>query len=354
MTQEIISNILKGIVHPETGVDIITSGIVEKLSINEEGKIIITLAFEKGRDPFIVSIKRQITDLLITYNAQLKDNISIVIKEVAPKSPASKQTPEKVSLTSGIKKIIAVGSGKGGVGKSTVTSSLAISLTKAGYKVGVLDADIYGPSQTKMFGIENEIPGSGVDDKGVEFIVPIESYGVKIMSIAFFIRKDDALVWRGPMATNALRQLIHQTQWGELDFLLIDLPPGTGDVHLTILSELHIDGAVIISTPQQVAVADVLRGIKMFQAPKINIPVLGIIENMAWFTPVELPNNKYYIFGKDGAKKLAKELNISVLGEIPIIQSVMEGADTGTPFIVNNVELQYIYSSVNESIIKIL
>lgn len=352
MTQEIIANILKGIVHPETGVDIISSGIVDKIVINE-GKPIITLAFEKGRDPFIVSIKRQITDLLTTYKADLKDNISIVVKEAAPKT-SSAEPKEKVSLTSKIKKIIAVGSGKGGVGKSTVTSSLAISLTKAGYKVGILDADIYGPSQTKMFGIENTVPGSGVEDNGVEYIVPIEAYGVKIMSIAFFIRKDDALVWRGPMATNALRQLIHQTQWGELDFLLIDLPPGTGDVHLTILSELHIDGAVIVSTPQQVAVADVLRGIKMFQAPKVEVPVLGIIENMAWFSPAELPNNRYYIFGKDGGKNLAKELDINILGEIPIIQSVMEGADNGVPFIVDNTELQNIYSAVNESIIKIL
>ncbi|MFI3330886.1 MAG: Mrp/NBP35 family ATP-binding protein [Rikenellaceae bacterium] len=349
MTQENIQGILKGIIHPETGMDIITSGVVESLVVNPDSVSII-LAFEKGRNPFASSIKRQIVDLLTIYNSKLKDNIIISIKETIPKPVSINQ--EKQTLTSKIKKIIAVGSGKGGVGKSTVTSNLAVSLSMAGYKVGVLDGDIYGPSQPKMFGVEGYRPDSGIDENGIEYMVPAESMGIKIMSIGFFISMDDALVWRGPMATNALRQLIHQTQWGELDFLLIDLPPGTGDVHLTILQELTINSAIIISTPQAVATADVLRGINMFRAPKVNIPILGIIQNMAWFTPMELPDNKYYIFGKNGASDLAKELEINLLGEIPIIESVAQSSDEGTPEVVNNSYLKNIYLAVNERIIS--
>ena len=237
----------------------------------------------------------------------------------------------KLNERSTVKKVIAVVSGKGGVGKSTVTANLAVALRQRGYNVGILDADIYGPSQTKMFGCESYVPDAERDDMGHDFIIPSQSLGIKIMSIGFFIKPTDALMWRGGMAVNALHQLIHQTRWGKLDYLLIDLPPGTGDIHLSIINELKISGAVIVSTPQQVAVADVVRGVEMFRHPQVNIPVLGVVENMAWFTPEELPNNRYYIFGKGGAAKYATEAGVDVLGEVPIIQSIMEGSDEGRP-----------------------
>lgn len=347
MTKEIIIDILKGVIHPETGVDIITAGMVEAIVAGDD-KVTITLSFEKSRDPFALSIKRQITELITTADSSLKGNVVVIIKEAAPKKP--EKQAEKHSFTDGVSKIIAIASGKGGVGKSTVTSNLAVALTQMGYSVGVLDADVYGPSQPKMFGVEGYVPDGG-SDNGVEYMMPAMSHGVKLMSIGFFIKPTDALVWRGPMATNALRQLIHQTKWGKLDFLLIDLPPGTGDVHLTILQELKIDGAVIVSTPQQVALADVLRGIKMFEAPKVEVPIVGIIENMAWFTPAELPDNKYYIFGRNGATRMAKELNIKVLGEIPLIESVMEGAECGIPITISNNAVKNIYTTIAQNII---
>jgi ATP-binding protein involved in chromosome partitioning len=197
--------------------------------------------------------------------------------------------------------------------------------------VGILDADIYGPSQTKMFGVEGYIPEAERDEAGNDFIIPAQSLGIKVMSIGFFIKPTDALMWRGGMAVNALHQLTHQTRWGKLDYLLIDLPPGTGDIHLSIINELKISGAVIVSTPQQVAVADVVRGVEMFRHPQVNVPVLGVVENMAWFTPEELPDNKYYLFGKGGAKQYAEGAGVDLLGQIPIIQSIMEGSDEGRP-----------------------
>lgn len=347
MTKEVVLDILKGVVHPETGSDIVSMGLVEMVTA-DENKVGVTLSFEKSRDPFALSIKRQIVELITTADSCLTGNVVVIIKESAPKKVEKKA--DKHSFTDQINKVIAIASGKGGVGKSTVTANLAVALTQMGYSVGIIDADVYGPSQPKMFGVEGYMPEGGNED-GVEYMMPAIAHGVKIMSIGFFIKRDDALVWRGPMATNALKQLIHQTKWGALDFLLIDLPPGTGDVHLTVLQELKIDGALIVSTPQQVALADVLRGIKMFEAPKIEIPILGIIENMAWFTPAELPNNRYYIFGRDGAKKMAKELNIELLGEIPIIESVMEGAEKGVPITIENNELKTIYKSVAQKII---
>lgn len=346
MTENVVFDILRGIIHPEKGVDIVSSGVVETVAATQD-RVSVTLSFEKSRDPFAISIKRQIIDLLTAADRSLKDSVVVIIKEAAPKKV--EQKADKQTFTQGISKVIAIASGKGGVGKSTVTANLAVTLSQMGYSVGVLDADIYGPSQPKMFGIEGYTPEGG-DDDGVEYMIPALSHGVKVMSIGFFIKADDALVWRGPMATNALRQLIHQTKWGDLDFLLIDLPPGTGDVHLTVLQELKVDGALIVSTPQQVAIADVLRGIKMFEAPNLDIPVLGIVENMAWFTPAELPNNKYYIFGKGGAARLAKDLNINLLGEIPLIESVMDGADKGVPITIDNIFVKSIYQSIIQKI----
>ena len=256
-----------------------------------------------------------------------ENQVMVIIREAAPKP----RRQENVSTTTDICRIVAVASGKGGVGKSTVTANLAVALRQRGYNVGILDADIYGPSQTKMFGVEGYIPDAERDEEGHDFIIPSQSLGIKIMSIGFFIKPTDALMWRGGMAVNALHQLIHQTRWGKLDYLLIDLPPGTGDIHLSIINEIKISGAVIVSTPQQVAVADVVRGVEMFRHPQVDIPVLGVVENMAWFTPEELPENRYYLFGKGGAKQYAEEAGVDLLGQVPIIQSIMEGSDEGRP-----------------------
>jgi ATP-binding protein involved in chromosome partitioning len=236
----------------------------------------------------------------------------------------------QAEILPGVKNIIAVASGKGGVGKSTVATNLAISLAKLGSKTGLIDADVYGPSIPKMFGAEDLRPGMEKVN-GIEFIVPVEKYGVKMLSIGFFVKPDDALIWRGAMATNALKQLISETKWGDLDYLIIDLPPGTGDIHLTMVQTIPVTGAIIVSTPQAVALADARKGISMFKQEKINVPILGLVENMSWFTPAELPDNKYFIFGKDGCKNLAEELNIHFLGHIPIVESIRENGDNGTP-----------------------
>jgi len=242
------------------------------------------------------------------------------------------EPPKKKNLNA--KNIIAVASGKGGVGKSTVAVNLAVALARMGYQTGLLDADIYGPSMLKMLGVENLKPAVK-GSEGHEIIVPVERYGVRMLSIGFFVRPGDALIWRGPMATSAIKQLINQGEWGELDYLLIDLPPGTGDVHLTIVQELPVTGAVIVSTPQEVALADAVKGISMFQNDKVKVPILGLVENMAWFTPEELPNNRYYIFGNGGCKALAEREGIRLLGQIPIVQGIREGGDNGQPIVTN-------------------
>ena len=229
-----------------------------------------------------------------------------------------------------VKNIIAVSSGKGGVGKSTVSANLAIALARLGYKVGLLDTDSFGPSMPKMFGVEDVRP-YGVEKDGRQLIEPVEKYGVRLLSIGFFVNPDTATLWRGGMATSALKQLIADADWGELDYFILDTPPGTSDIHLTLMQTLSITGAVIVSTPQSVALADARKGIDMYRNDKVNIPILGLVENMAWFTPAELPQNKYYIFGKDGCKNLAKELNCPLLAQIPIVQSICENGDKGTP-----------------------
>jgi ATP-binding protein involved in chromosome partitioning len=238
--------------------------------------------------------------------------------------------PEVGQLLPGVKNIIAVSSGKGGVGKSTIAANLAVSLAKLGYKVGLLDADIFGPSMPKMFQVEDARPYSE-NINGRDLIVPIENYGVKMLSIGFFVHPDQATLWRGAMACNALKQLIGDADWGELDYFVLDTPPGTSDIHLTLVQTLPITGAVIVSTPQKVALADARKGINMCQNDKVNVPILGLVENMAWFTPAELPQNKYYLFGKEGVKDLAEEMNVPLLGQIPIVQSVCENGDNGTP-----------------------
>ncbi len=340
-----IKAILDEVVHPETGRGIVSSGIVADIAMQDNG-IIVTLAFPKQRDPFANSIKRQIIGTVTAACPEYAGRV--VVTEREKPAPAKKAT---VSSTTSVKHIIAVASGKGGVGKSTVTANLAATLRDMGYKVGILDADIYGPSMPKMFGLENYTPQATVEGEQ-EYILPAEANGIRIASIGFFISPDDALIWRGPMATNALKQLMHQTLWGELDYLLIDLPPGTGDVHLSVVGEVKVNGAVIVSTPQQVAVADVRRGIRMFQADGINIPVLGIIENMAWFTPAELPENRYYLFGQGGAERMAKAEGIDFLGDIPIIQSVMEGGDSGIPAVTTQPAIKQYYRAIAERIVE--
>lgn len=265
-------------------------------------------------------IKKTIHDL-VSPDAKIKVNIKVEVPE---------KNEIKGKAIPGIKNIIAVASGKGGVGKSTVTANLAVTLSKMGFAVGVLDADIYGPSMPIMFDVENEKPIS-VEVNGKSKMKPVESYGVKMLSIGFFTSPSQAVIWRGPMASKALNQMIFDANWGELDFMLIDLPPGTGDIHLSIMQSLPVTGAVVVSTPQAVALADAKKGVSMFLSEAINVPVLGIIENMAYFTPEELPNNKYYIFGKEGARDLAQDLGVAFLGEVPIVQSIREAGDYGRP-----------------------
>ena len=322
---EQLEALLRQIIHPETEQNIVDSGFVDRADRGEDGSIAITLRFQKARDPFAQKVKKQVEELMAATFPE--SNCMVIVREAKPKP----RRREQQSTTTEICNIIAVASGKGGVGKSTVTANLAVALRQRGYNVGILDADIYGPSQNKMFGVEGYVPDAERDEEGNEYIIPAQSLGIKVMSIGFFIKPTDALMWRGGMATNALHQLIHQTRWGKLDYLLVDLPPGTGDIHLSIINELKISGSVIVSTPQQVAVADVVRGVEMFRHPQVNIPVLGVVENMAWFTPEELPNNRYYLFGKGGAARYAEQAGIDLLGQVPIIQSIMEGSENGSP-----------------------
>lgn len=321
----LILEALSHVRYPGTGKDIVSSGMIEDDLRIEGNKVSFSIVFEKANDPFAKSVVKASEQAILTYigeDVDVKGNITAVTK--APPKP--KPTP----VLPGVKNIIAVFSGKGGVGKSTVSSNLAIALAKQGYKVGLLDADIHGPSIPKMFGVEDARPITEEVD-GKAGIIPVEKYGVKLLSIGFFVDPENALVWRGSMASNALKQLITEAHWGELDYFVMDLPPGTSDIHLTLVQTMGITGAIIVTTPQDVALADARKGINMFVGEKVNVPVLGLIENMAWFTPAELPENKYYIFGKEGGKRLAEELDIPLLGQIPIVQSIREQGDAGRP-----------------------
>ena len=343
--EEQIKSLLSQIIHPETEKNIVESGVVESLTVRED-KIVVVLCFAKARDPFAIRIKNLVEHMLSEAYPAAAGNITVVIKEGTPRAPQ----PKRESTTATVGKIIAVASGKGGVGKSTVTANLALTLRNMGFRVGILDADIYGPSQPKMFGCEDYIP-EAVQKDGMDYIIPAQRMDMEIMSIGFFINPDDALMWRGAMATNALKQLLHQTMWGGLDFLLIDMPPGTGDIHLTLISEVKLNGAIIVSTPQQVAVADVVRGVEMFRHEQVAVPVLGVVENMAWFTPAELPNNKYYIFGEGGARKYAESAGVPFLGDIPLVQAIMEGGECGTPTVATDSQVEKYYRDIAEKIV---
>ena len=317
---------LESITVPGEGQNMVESGAVKNVvTFGDEVIVDITI-----KNPSLQAKKRTEVDILKTIHEKVyeKAKITVNVKVEAPEKP--KANVIKGKPIPGIQNIVAVASGKGGVGKSTVTANLAVTLAKMGFKVGVLDADIYGPSIPIMFDVQTEKP-LAVNIEGKSKMKPIENYGVKVLSIGFFTQPDQAVVWRGPMAAKALNQMIFDAHWGELDFLLLDLPPGTGDIHLSIMQSLPITGAVVVSTPQNVALADAKKGVAMFQQESINVPVLGIIENMAYFTPAELPDNKYFIFGKEGAKNLAEDLNVPFLGEIPLVQSIREAGDVGRP-----------------------
>ena len=289
----------------------------------ESWKVKVVLEFPRDTDPFLKSTVKA-AEAAIKYHCGKDVDVEITTEF------KSKPRPEVGQLLPGVKNIIAVSSGKGGVGKSTVAANLAIALARLGYRVGLLDTDIFGPSMPKMFGVE-EVRPYAVHVDGRDLIAPIEKYGVKLLSIGFFVNPQTATLWRGGMASNALKQLIADADWGELDYFILDTPPGTSDIHLTLLQTLAITGAVIVSTPQQVALADARKGVDMYRNDKVNVPILGLIENMAWFTPAELPENKYYIFGKEGCKQLAEELKVPLLAQIPIVQSICESGDEGAP-----------------------
>lgn len=322
---KLILDALATVRYPGTGKNLVEAEMVEDDIRIDGNKVSFSLIFEKPTDPFMKSVIKAAETAILTYvgkDVDIKGNIGVKTVQSA--------RPEVSKLLPQVKNIIAVSSGKGGVGKSTVAANLAVALAKQGYKVGLLDADIFGPSMPKMFQVEDARPYAERVE-GRDLIIPVEKYGLKLLSIGFFVDPDQATLWRGGMASNALKQLIADADWGELDYFLIDLPPGTSDIHLTIVQTLAVTGAIVVSTPQAVALADARKGINMFTNEKVNVPILGLVENMAWFTPAELPGNKYYLFGKEGAKKLAEEMHVPLLGQIPIVQSICEGGDKGTP-----------------------
>lgn len=320
---KLILDALATVRYPGTGKNLVEAEMVADNLRIDGMTVSFSLTFEKPTDPFMKSMVKAAETAIHTYvSPEVEVTITTESRQAA--------RPEVGKLLPEVKNVIAVSSGKGGVGKSTVAANLAVALAKMGYKVGLLDADIFGPSVPKMFQVEDAKPYSE-NIGGRDLIVPVEKYGLKLLSIGFFVRTDQATLWRGGMASNALKQLVGDAAWGELDYFILDTPPGTSDIHLTLLQTLAITGAVIVSTPQQVALADARKGVDMYTNDKVNVPILGLVENMAWFTPAELPENKYYIFGKEGCKQLAEELDVPLLGQIPIVQSICENGDKGTP-----------------------
>lgn len=330
MTEQDILQALTAVRHPGKGdKDIVALGMVHDISI-DGNKVTVTLAFPKRRDPLTEYLVGSTRATLFRELPQGTENEVRTI--VVDEAPAKKKNIQDLDFeqVKDIKHIIGIASGKGGVGKSTVAVNLAIALARLGYKVGLADADVYGPSVPLMTGTEGFAP-DGIQDGEKEWILPIEKYGVKWMSIGYFAEKGQALIWRGPMACNALKQMVLQVQWGELDFLLIDMPPGTGDIHISLVQDIPMEGAVIVTTPQPVALADVEKGVNMFRNKSISKPIFGLVENMAWFTPAEHPDEKYFIFGQGGGTAMAEAFSIPLLGQIPLVQSIREGGDSGEP-----------------------
>ncbi len=321
----LIIDTLRSVRYPGNGKNLVDNEMVADDIRIDGNKVSFSLIFEKPTDPFIRSVVRSAEAALqqaLGPELDIKGNIAVQYLKPQREQPANPLP--------GVKNIIGISSGKGGVGKSTVAANLAVALATKGYKVGLLDADIFGPSMPKMFGVENESLYM-VSQQGRDWIEPVEKYGVKMLSIGFVVDKDAAVLWRGGMASNALRQLITDAWWGDLDCFLIDMPPGTSDIHLTLVQTLPITGVVVVSTPQQVALADARKGIAMFRGDKVNVPILGIVENMAWFTPAPHPDERYYIFGKEGARRLAEELDVELLAEIPLVADICTDADSGSP-----------------------
>jgi len=326
MDENKVLDALKNVVEPDLKKDIVTLNLVSDIVVNKND-ISFTL---KISNPALHNKKRMEEACKFAFERIHGKNYNLNINLVAL---GNDRDIDQRKILPGVKNIIAIASGKGGVGKSTVTANLAAGLAKKGFKVGLVDADIYGPSQPMMFDLQFEKPMmQTIDEKN--YMMPIENYGVKVMSIGFFADLNQAIVWRGPVASRALNQMFTDCYWGPLDYMLIDLPPGTGDIHLSLVQTLPLTGAIIVSTPQNVALADARKGVSMFKMENINVPVLGMIENMAWFTPAELPENKYFIFGQDGAKNLADELQIPLIGQIPLVQSIRESGDVGRPAVL--------------------
>ena len=348
LNKQDIYKALETITVPGEGKNLVESGALKNvMTFGDEVIIDITIT-----NPTLQAKKKTEVDIMKTIHDIVyeKAKVTVNVKVDAPAKPAPNVIKGK--SIPGIQNIVAIASGKGGVGKSTVTANLAVTLAKMGFKVGILDADIYGPSIPIMFDVESERPLAVTID-GKSKMKPVENYGVKVLSIGFFTQPDQAVVWRGPMASKALNQMIFDAAWGELDFMLIDLPPGTGDIHLSIMQALPLTGAVIVSTPQKVALADAKKGVAMFQQDSINVPVLGIIENMAFFTPEELPNKKYYIFGKEGAKHLAEDLQVPFLGEIPLVQSIREAGDIGRPTALQTATpLEQAFEKITQNVVQ--
>lgn len=327
----LITDALKTVRYPGTGRNLVDMGMVaDDIRINGN-KVSFSLIFDRPTDPFIKSVVRAAETAITTHvgaDVEIKGNIAVVTRKQFEPKQEERPLP-------GVKNIIGVSSGKGGVGKSTIASNLAVALAQQGHRVGLLDADIFGPSMPKMFGIEDtQLYMHEVNGKNL--IIPAEKYGVKILSIGFLVDKDKAVLWRGAMASTALKQLIMEADWGELDYFIIDMPPGTSDIHLTLVQTLDITGAIVVTTPQEVALADARKGISMFLGEHVNVPVLGIVENMSWFTPASHPDEQYFIFGRDGGKELARQLQVSLLGQVPLVAGICKGGDDGMPVALQN------------------
>ena len=339
----LILDALKNVRYPGTGKNLVESDMVAD-DIRIDGMTVsLSLVFDKTTDPFIKSVVKAAETAIKTFASEnAEPRIAVVSRTV---------TPKVEKLLPGVKNIIGVSSGKGGVGKSTVASNLAVALAQKGYKVGLLDADIFGPSIPKMFGVEDE-PVYMDEVDGRHLIAPVEKYGVKLLSIGFLVDKDNAVLWRGGMASNALKQLISDANWGDLDYFVIDMPPGTSDIHLTLVQTLAITGAIVVSTPQEVALADARKGISMFRSDKVNVPVLGIVENMAWFTPANHPDEKYFIFGNGGGKRLAEAIHTQLLAQIPLVAGICDAGDDGRPAVLNNTVSAAAFASLADKAVE--